>query len=86
MTVKPSIAVRIKLLKECDKGADSVDTLCFEVAPDLVDDIMWWLAAQCENRVHVRVIARAANGHLTSEFFKIKLATFLGIVFIKESR
>ena len=86
MTVKPRITIGIKLLKEGDKGTHSIDTLCFEGAPNLIDDSVWWLATECENRIYIGIVARATKGHLTSKLFEIKFSTFLGVVFIEESR
>ena len=86
MTVKPRITIGVKLLKEGDKGTHSIDTLCFEGAPNLIDDSVWWLAAECEHGIYIRIVARATKGHLTCKLFEIKFSTFLGVVFIEESR
>lgn len=84
VAVEFSVLVSVETLEQGYERADTVGTLILEDTTDFLEDLVRGLTNHTENGVHIGVVSSAAESHLASEFFKVKLTTIVGVELIED--
>ena len=85
VSVKLRICVWVVAFKKTNKAVNAWQSSCSQYLSDLVNNLVWSLASDTKDRVHIWVVSASFVGDPASEFLEVDLSVTVAVEFVEKS-